>query len=51
MTCNIGKRCPRRRLPKALIAAGMMATTATTATTAVTMTAETLAMTTLLGCI
>jgi hypothetical protein len=43
MTFIIGKRCPRRRLLKAPTAV---------ATTAATMaTAETLAMTTLLGCI
>jgi hypothetical protein len=46
MTCIIGKRFPRRRLPKAPTAA---ATTA--AATMVTTTAETLEMTTLSGCI
>jgi hypothetical protein len=43
MTCIIGKRCPRRRLPKA--------PTATTTTTTATMTVETLEMTTLSRCI
>jgi hypothetical protein len=46
MTCTIGKRCPKRRLPKA----PTVAATKTTATMMAT-TAETLAMMTLLGCI
>jgi hypothetical protein len=45
MICIIGKRCPRRKLPKAPTAAAMMATTAAPST------AETLAMKTLSGCI
>jgi hypothetical protein len=45
MICIIGKRCPRRKLLKAPTTAAMMATTATTTTS------ETLAMTTISGCI
>jgi chromosome condensin MukBEF complex kleisin-like MukF subunit len=52
MICTFGKRCPRRRLPKAPTAAATttVATTMLMATTAATM-AETLAMTTLSRCI
>jgi hypothetical protein len=46
MICIIGKRCPRRKLPKAPTAATMAAPT-----TAAPTTAETLAMKTLSGCI
>jgi hypothetical protein len=50
MICIIGKRCPRRRLPKAPTAAATT-TAVTVATTAATTMAETLTMTTLSGCI
>jgi hypothetical protein len=52
MICTFGKRCPRRRLPKAPTAAATTtaATTMMMAMMAVT-TAETLAMKTLSGCI
>jgi hypothetical protein len=46
MICIIGKRCPRRRLPKAPTAVAM-----TTEATMATTTTETLAMTTLSRCI
>jgi hypothetical protein len=48
MICTFGKRCPRRRLPKAPTA---VATTTTATTMKMATTAETLAMTTLSGCI
>jgi hypothetical protein len=51
MICTFGKMCPRRRLPKApTVVATTAAVTTMMATTAAT-TAETLAMTTLSGCI
>jgi hypothetical protein len=52
MICTFGKRCPRRRLPKAPTAVATMTavTTMVMASTAAT-TMETLAMTTLSGCI
>jgi hypothetical protein len=52
MICTFGKRCPMRRLPKAptVVTTMMVATTMMMETTTTAM-AETLAMTTLSGCI
>jgi hypothetical protein len=48
---TFGKRCPRRRLPKAPTAAAVTAATTTVMATMAATTAETLVMTTLSGCI
>jgi hypothetical protein len=51
MICTFGKRCPRRRLPKAPTAEATTTAATTTTTMMMATTAETLAMTTLSGCI